>query len=553
MTERHELSKFIFCGFFKEESNEIDEFYVSMNLNVNFILNPDNLRLIKDAIKSLPPNYWILCQLKNIVDKTLSVQLLFTSLLPNIDLERVSITDTTYLLAGTLEQNFLSLEHDFNSIDRMIGISFISVQLVLETFMNDKSLSDVLKSNLLIHRVQPYLSKEDLLKMRVVSKETKEMIDKKMIELKKPLIIYQSKLPENFEYTPASLRILCARYGRIPKDCSLHVVYNIDPTGGVSQPSFDRRVLAQSDIKLSLTITCGGNIWNYTENIFPSLCSILEDLKGTIYSLEIDLKELYFILGYYVKFAEVLKETPNLTILKLSNGYIQWKPFLSCLKGIKTLEELDLSDIRMLTNLPFNSDLEPEDFDIEVFRDIWSESLKHLKGLRIAGYNSIVSYNEQVGDDDELDLVETVLPCLEDFTLLSFGCNADPVYNSHMERFIPYLPDLTNITKLNLSGSNLTSLSESESVEEILRSLPNLTELNLSRCQMNTRSLDTTLPAIQNLRKLRSLDISDNENFNPVDIKRIKTLFKKLVFLDIHIDGVDIDDTEEVLDLNSID
>jgi aminoglycoside phosphotransferase len=122
-----------------------------------------------------------------------------------------------------------------------------------------------------------------------------------------------------------------------------------------------------------------------------------------------------------------------------------------------------------------------------------------------------------------------------------------------MERFIPYLPDLTNITKLNLSGSNLTSLSESESVEEILRALPNLTELNLSRCQMNTRSLDTTLPAIQNLRKLRSLDISDNEDFNPVDIKRIKTLFKKLVFLDIHIDGVDIDDTEEVLDLNSID
>ena len=552
MTERHELFKFIFCGFFKEESNEIDEFYVSMNLNVNFMLNHDNLILIKDAIKSLPPNYWILCQLKNIVDKTLSVKLLFTSLLPDIDLERVSITDTTYLLAGTLEQNFLSLGHDFNSIGRMIGISFISVQLVLETFMNDKSLSDVLKSNILIHRAQPYLSKKDLLKMRVVSKETKEMIDKKMIELKKPLIIYQSKLPENFEYTPANLRILCARYGRIPKDCSLHVVYNIDPTGVVSQPSFDRTVLGQSDIKLSLTITCGGNIWNDTGNIFHSLFSILEDLKDTIYSLEIDLKELYLIQGYYVKFATVLKETPNLTILKLSNGYIQWKPFLSCLKGITTLEELDLSDIRMLTNLPFGSDSEPEDFDIENFRYIWSESLKHLKGLRIAGYNSVISYNEQNYEDDQFDLVETVLPCLEDFTLLSFGCNADPVYNSHMERFIPYLPDLTNITKLNLSGSNLASLSESESVEKIIRALPNLTELNLSRCQMNTRSLDTTLPAIQNLRKLRSLDISDNEDFNPVDIKRIKTLFKKLVFLDIDID-VDIDNTEEVLDLNSID
>jgi Leucine-rich repeat (LRR) protein len=450
----------------------------------------------------------------------------------------VSITDSTYLLAGTLEQNFLSLGHDFNSIDRMIGISFISVQLVLETFMNDKSLSDVLKSNVLIHRVQPYLSNEDLLKMRVVSKETKEMI-----QLKKPLIIYQSKLPENFEYTPDSLRILCARYGRIPKDCSLHVVYNIGPTGGVSQPSFDLRVLAQSDIKLSLRITCGNNIWNDATNIFRSLCSILEHLKDTIYSLEIDLKELYLIQGYYVKFATVLKEIPNLTILKLSDGYIQWKPFLSCLKGITTLEELDLTDISMLTNLPFGSDSEPEDFDIEDFRNIWSKSLKHLKGLRIAGYKSVISYNEQNYEDDQFDLVETVLPCLEDFTRLrSFGCNADPVYNSHMERFIPYLPYLTKITKLNLSGSNLTSLSESESVEEILRALPNLTELNLSRCQMDTLSLDTILPAIQNLRKLRSLDISDNEDFDPDDIKRIKTLFKKLVFLDIHIDGVDIEE-----------
>jgi Leucine-rich repeat (LRR) protein len=485
------------------------------------------------------------------VDKTLNVQLLFTSLLPNpnIYLERVNITDNTSLLAGTLKQNLLSLKHDFNSIDRMIGISFISVQLLLTTFMNDESFADVLKSNVLFDRIAVHLSHKDLLKTRLVSTETKDMIDKKMIELKKPLIIHQSKLPEDFEYTQDSLKTLCARYSRKPKDCSLHIVYDIDPKGIRAQPLFDRTVLAQSDIKLSITITCGNNSANYERGIFRLLCSIAEDLRNTIYSLEIDLRELYLVKKSYVQFAEVLKKIPNLTILKLSDGYIQWKPFLSCIKNIKTLEELDLSDVRMLTDLQYDdsdSDQEQEEeVFVEDFRQRWYDSLKHLKGLRIAGHKCTLSYNEKADDDNnQLNLVETVLPCLEHFTQLrSFGYNADPDNGSHMELFIPYLPYLTNITRLDLSGSNLGNFREPESVAEILRYLPNLTELNLSRCYMEMRFFEIILPAIENLRNLRSLDVSNNEDFYPADIRRIKTLFKKLVFLDTHIDG-----TEEDLD-----
>jgi hypothetical protein len=356
--------------------------------------------------------------------------------------------------------------------------------------------------------------------------------------MKRPLVIFeQSKLPDSFEYTQESIEYLCSRYGRNPKDCALHILYDIDRIGRIVQPLLDRKDLAQSDIKLSIKITCGNNSRDYQRSVFSSLCSILEDLRNTIYSLEIDLKELYLIKESYVKVARVLREIPNLTILKLSDIYIQWKPFLSCIKSIKKLEELDLSDIRMLTDLTFDnsdSDTEVEGFDLENFRRIWSESLKHLKGLRIAGYKSDLSYNENADDNNQLDLVETILPCLKDFTQLrSFGCTADPNYYSHMERFIPYLQDLRNLTKLDLSGSNLGNFDEPESVANILDSLPNLRELDLSRCQLEMRFFEIIRPAIQNLKKLRYLDVSNNEDFYPEDIQEIKEHFKDFLFLDI--------------------
>ena len=534
-------------GLFKK-SNEIDELQTSTDLIYDFHLEADNLILIMSKLLLLPNDFWIPCQIIYMMDNTISVRLLFTSLSPNILLKKIYVKDSEYLLTGTLKENFSSLTPSLDTI----GICFISVELLLEkitTWMNDQersSLSDVLRSTILIDRVQSYLSDEDLLKMRLVSKETKDTIDKKMIELKKSLIIHQSKLPEDFEYTPDSLETLCARYGREQKDCSLHIVYELDPKGVIIKPLFNRTVLAQSDIKLLITITCNNNNRENERGIFRLLCSIVEDLRNTIYSLEIDLRELYLVKKSYVQFAEVLKKIPNLTILKLSDGHIQWKPFLSCIKNIKTLEELDLSDIRMLTDLQYDdsdSDQEQEEVFVEDFRQRLYDSLKHLKGLRIAGHKSILSYNEKADDDNnELNLVETVLPCLDHFTQLrSFGYNADPDNGSHMELFIPYLPYLTNITRLDLSGSNLGNFREAESVAEIIRYLPNLTELNLSRCYMEMRFFEIILPAIQNLRMLRSLDVSNNEDFYPEDIRRIKTLFKKLVFLDTHIDGTDED------------
>ena len=479
MTQNREIN----FGFFNKEFDEIDNVLeVDTCLIYDFDLEAANLTLIMNTLRSLPRRFCILCQVKYIMKKNVSVRLLFRTNYTDFvytNLKKKYVNDTQYLLAGTLEQNLSTLSPAFIrtlKANKMIGVCCISVKLLREkitTWVDEKgSLGDVLKSCRL--PLYPHLPKQTLPYLRLVSKETKKMID-----LRRPMIVFeQSKLPEDFEYTQHGFENFCARYDKEPKDCALHINYHIDP---FAQPLFDRKILSQSDIKLSIKFS--GHVHFRPDDIFRLLCYIIDDLKNTIYSLEIDLGESYFIRNSYFQFAEVLKRIPNLTILKLFDGYIQWKPFLSCIKSIRKLEELDLSDIRMITDLRFDApEEEDETIDLEDFRHIWSDSLKHLKGLRIAGYKSVLSYNERASDDNQLDLVETILPCLKDFTQLrSFGCTADRTYFSHMKRFIPYLQYLRNITKLDLSGSNLGTFDDSESVSIILESLPNLRELNLSR------------------------------------------------------------------------
>jgi len=156
-------------GFFKDESNEINEFQTSTDLIYDFHLEADNLILIMSKLVFLPHDFWIPCQIIYMIDNTISVRLLFTNLSPKIHL-KIYVTDSKYLLAGNLK-NFLSLKPS----DKMIGISFISVELLLQkiiTWINEQdSLSDVIESNDLFDSVEPYLSDKDLLKCGLFQKE----------------------------------------------------------------------------------------------------------------------------------------------------------------------------------------------------------------------------------------------------------------------------------------------------------------------------------------------------------------------------------------------
>ena len=89
------------------------------------------------------------------------------------------VNNTDYILSGTLKQNLLTLTPALKA-NRMIGVCFISVKLLLEkitTWVNQKRyLSDVLTTNVLGDGLLKYLSNKDLLNPRLVSKKKQKRI-----------------------------------------------------------------------------------------------------------------------------------------------------------------------------------------------------------------------------------------------------------------------------------------------------------------------------------------------------------------------------------------
>ena len=507
-------------GFLNQESDKIDVLEVVPDLTYDFHLESKYLVSIMKKLNDLSTENCILCQVKYIMVTNASVRLLFTKeylqFTSDYKLQKIKVKNE-YLLYGTLKQSISTLSPSFIHTlkeNKMMGICCISVELLrekIETWISQKAeLSSVITTNVdLANILLPNFDDEDLFKLRFVSRDAKKMID-----LNRPMITFeQSELPHEFDYTPESFETLCHKFTRQPKDCALNIIYVIGLSVGDRKViiknvdtnedeiiTIDPTILAKSHIKLRLQLRCDNvnspdiDITSIEiKNVIDSLCSIIGDLKGIIYSLDIDFDNISVIREDYKKFDKLLTEIPNLEILTLSYGSIRWKPFLECIKNIKTLKELDLTDIDMITNLtedPVDGDPEPEEFDYQIFHDIFCDSLKHLQSIRIAGDDCIVTKDEQDHDDDEIRLLSThlfdvLVNCLERFTnLKSLGFTYNKERILHFIDILPYI-NTGNITRLDLSESDLTEgVDKMTDIGILLMGLENLKELDLSACEL---------------------------------------------------------------------
>jgi hypothetical protein len=295
-------------GFFNEEINEIDVLKVETDIIYDFHLEADKLTLIMSKLSSLWPKFCILCQVKYIMGKNASVRLLFTSLLPSLlpsypeflyrNLRKQYVNNTEYLLCGTLKQNLSTLSPAFIrtlKANGMIGVCCISVKLLREkitTWMNQKRyFSDVLTTNVLGVGLIKYLSNKDLLNPRLVSKKTKEITD----FTRSQVTFEQSKLPEDFDYTQDSFKTLCAKYGKEPKDCALHIIYSID-----IDTDSRRRTICVAKL-----LDEKGNIIRIDTTLFSILaqCDIKLSIKIIISSFAIEYyNRSIFLSGYIIDF-----------------------------------------------------------------------------------------------------------------------------------------------------------------------------------------------------------------------------------------------------------
>ena len=508
-------------GFLNKESDKINVLEVVPDLNYHFDFDSRYLVSIMEILRYVQPENCILCRIKYIMENSniASLQLLFSEkylqFISDSELIKTYVTDTHYLLSGTLKQSISTLSPSFIHTlkeDKMTGVCCISVELLrqkIRTWKDEKgTLSRVLTTDIVHGRVAKELPFKHLSDGRLVSRDAKKIID-----LNRPMIIFeQSELPKEFDYTPKSFETLCEKFSRQPKDCALHIIYeidfsvedqkviikNVDSNEKVIETKLDHTILTESDIKLSLEISCN-NTDDITfneitlneieiEQIFDSLCSIIRDLRMKIYSLVIDFGSISIERKNYDKFDQVLRHIPNLEILGLFDGYIRWEPFLECIESIKTLKELELTDIILMTNLSDRTaeDPDPEEFDYTIFKDKFCTCLKHLQSIRIAGDDCIVTKDEDDDDEHRLHLFDVLVDdCLISFTnLKSLGFT----YNKkRISNFIYKLKGINtrNITRLDLSGSDLTkSIDKMVDIGLLVMKFSNLKELDLSACEL---------------------------------------------------------------------
>ena len=558
MTSNTEIN----LGFFlNKESDKIDVLEVVPDLNYHFDFDSKYLVSIMEILRHVQPENCILCRIKYIWEnsKIASVQLLFSEkYLSFISESNLIQIDTEYLLYGTLKQNISTLSPSFIHTlkeDGMTGVCCISVELLLQkikTWKDEKgTLSRLLTTTTFANSLHQHLPEQNLLDLRLVSRDAKEMVVFKIPEI----IFEQSELPEDFDYTEKSFEDLCeSTHGTRSRNYGLNVIYGIEfivvegkrevsikeyDTEGDQIKFVSPSLLTQPHIKLSIEITCD-NHGIENENIIHALCSIIGDLRTNIYSLVVDFKSNTFEREDYNKFAKVLSDIPNLTILKLSNGRIEWQPFLSSIKSIKTLEDLELSRINMLTKKSVLTPYDPtkDEFHRPNINSIFPDSLKHLKAIKIDHDCSILG--ERDGELLRYDLFDVLVNRLRYFiNLRSLGFTYNKRLANKLKSELQY-KQLLNITRLDLSGSELESemdiMDIMVDIAEIVITLPNLKELDLSDCKLSMEDLnDKSLGYL--------LHITDERGSYDVSMLDYLTLRKITVIIDE--DEEDDEDEEE--------
>jgi Leucine-rich repeat (LRR) protein len=535
---------------FLNDSDQIDVLEVVPDLTYDFHLESTDLVSIMNIIHRISPTFCVICRIQYITAaNNASVRLLFTErylqFRSESNLLKLDLTDTRYLLFGTLKQSISTLSPSFIRTlreDKMMGVCCISVGLLLEkitTWIDKKGdISRLLTTTTFANSIHKHLSEQKLLDLRLVSRDAKEMV-----VFKRPEIIFeQSDLPEDFDYTEKSFEDLCeSTHGRRSRNYGLNVIYGIEfivveGKTEVSIKTYDTEgdqirpvspsVLTQPHIKLSIEITCD-NHGIENENIIHALWSIIGDLRMNIYSIELDLECNTFEREDYNKFARVLSDIPNLTILKLSNGSIEFRPFLSSIKNIETLEDLEISRINMLT-------------DMGSIPSVFSYYLKHLKSIKI-NHDCFVIRNDY---DKRLkyDLIDVLVECLEHFrNLRSLGFTYNRSLANKLKSKLEYT-QLPNITRLDLSGSELEGdMDIMVDIAKILIALENIKELDLSDCNLSMENLnDKSLGHILYRQKLYIYDEQGS-----YDVSMLDYLTRRKITVIIDEDEEDEEDEEE--------
>jgi hypothetical protein len=195
----------------------------------------------------------------------------------------------------------------------------------------------------------------------------------------------------------------------------------------------------------------------------------------------------------------VLNKLTNLSVLRIFNVKIAWIPLFDCLKNLK-LDEFVLSKVELVT-------YDPTEYDQVRFLEKFVEAVPNIKTFGL-------HYQCYIDDKHAIDIFLIALSRLRRLSSLDFSENE--LYEEpsiFRDNFTGRMQNLEQIKELNISRNCFFHEDETEGANHLsalLVELPNLEVLKMSETKLNKEAIEILTPALQELSKLNTLDISKN-------------------------------------------
>ena len=452
--------------------------------------------------------------------------------------------------------------------DGMIFRVLISPKILIRKIMEHPLQMVFSKHFKFFDKVHKELKLEDALTTRSTSQRTKELIDKNTKVLK--------PLPANFHYSNDNITDWCRRFGKSPENCVLPVNCEIAWHPNIFEryrapeernkqyittPNLDE-VNKESDVKAILEILIRDErIDSYyrdrqdASSVYKYICEITKKFPNTL-SLNIEYKQsgrwLVVLPSKRLDeedFTEMVSPLTNLTILHLSSITIPFNAFIEYIESLSNLLELRLCEVHL-------EDVDETIFDFDSYCQKFKDAMRNVETFELKGNCYITNTKRWLGYEVEFWEILKDSPKLKSlyFTnhLLAFEPYQevdDPYYQPYnpenpdevpfsLKEIGPGLSSLTQLTFLSLSQCQYNVRSINYLLGPALVNLVKLVELDLSSTIMisdedetesiNSDMLNAFIPFLQQLKKLRVLNVSDNYLLNEEDIQHLKELLPRV-------------------------
>ena len=535
------INQYIIYGNFTKKHTgsllKITDMYMTkyIKFELMFVYLDENRFFLIDKLKSLPEKEWVVC---STIVKSGVLQLQLG--IPNQKLIGLDIFSSFNSMTGSpifygkLEKMLRSTLFIKDSED--IGIAYISPTLLIKKL--EKAVSAVHKGRSVVVAPNSLRKKHrhsfsptdldgkfeigDLLKGKkggdgIARKIFSKLSPKKNLMLRGTAKDVQSTVDRNTEtiikFNPkdeylTDIESVCNRFGKDPNECTFKVEFNMKKDTKENKLFFTPSIeaLKSSGVKLIAKFSLSETTQEETKEAYKLLFETIEILPNIV-SLDIvfgeqDAKlETQFLNDSFTTcdVTNVLNKLTNLSVLRIFNVKIAWIPLFDCLKNLK-LDEFVLSKVELVT-------YDPTEYDQVRFLEKFVEAVPNIKTFGL-------HYQCYIDDKHAIDIFLIALSRLRRLSSLDFSENE--LYEEpsiFRDNFTGRMQNLEQIKELNISRNCFFHEDETEGANHLsalLVELPNLEVLKMSETKLNKEAIEILTPALQELSKLNTLDISKN-------------------------------------------